>query len=86
MVTTIGIVLGGAMGLLAGYLRGWVDSLIRIIINVTLSIPALLLVIFIVAVRGQSLFNVVLAVSLLAIPALRASSAPAPSRSPTATS
>lgn len=70
VVTAIGIVLGGAMGLLAGYLRGWVDSVVRLIISVTLSIPALLLVIFIVAVRGQSLANVILAVSLLAIPAL----------------
>lgn len=70
MVTLIGIVVGGTLGILAGYLRGWVDSVVRLVINVTLSIPALLLVIFIVAVRNQSLFNVILAVSLLAIPAL----------------
>ena len=70
VVTTIGIVLGGSLGLLAGYLRGWVDSIVRLFITVTLSVPALLLVIFIVAVRGQSLANVIFAVSLLAIPAL----------------
>lgn len=70
MVTTIGIGIGGAMGLLAGYLRGWVDSVMRVIINVTLSVPALLLVIFIVAVFDQSLWVVIFAVSLLAIPAL----------------
>ncbi len=70
MVTLIGIGIGGVLGLLAGYLRGWVDSLVRLLISVTLSIPALLLVIFIVAIRSQSLFNVILAVSLLAIPAL----------------
>jgi peptide/nickel transport system permease protein len=70
MVTLIGIVGGGALGLLAGYLRGWVDSIVRLLISVTLSIPALLLVIFIVAVRGQSLWTVIIAVSLLAIPAL----------------
>lgn len=69
-VTAIGIVVGGLMGLLAGYLRGWVDSIMRLIITVTLSIPALLLVIFIVTIRSQSLFTVILAVSLLAIPAL----------------
>lgn len=70
MVTFIGIVGGGLLGLLAGYLRGWVDSVVRVIINVTLSVPALLLVIFIVSIRGQSLLNVILAVSLLAVPAL----------------
>lgn len=70
MVTAIGIGVGGTMGLLAGYLKGKVDIVVQMIINVTLSVPALLLVIFIVTVRGQSLFNVILAVSLLAIPAL----------------
>jgi len=69
-VTFIGIVVGGAMGLIAGYFRGWFDSVVRVIINVTLSVPALLLVIFIVTIRGRGIANVVLAVSLLAIPAL----------------
>ncbi|MEM9041011.1 MAG: ABC transporter permease [Actinomycetota bacterium] len=69
-VTVIGIGVGGGMGLVAGYYRGWVDSVVRIIINVTLSIPALLLVIFIVTIRGQSLITVIGALSLLAIPAL----------------
>jgi peptide/nickel transport system permease protein len=69
-VTAIGIVVGGALGLIAGYYKGWFDSVIRLVINVTLSIPALLLVIFIVTVRGRDIWNVIFAVSLLAIPAL----------------
>lgn len=69
-VTAIGIVIGGSLGLLAGYLRGWVDSAVRLLINVTLSIPALLLVIFIVTTRDQALWAVIFAVSLLAIPSL----------------
>ncbi|WP_051062832.1 ABC transporter permease [Ilumatobacter nonamiensis] len=69
-VTFIGIFVGGAMGLVGGYFKGWFDSAMRLIINTTLSIPALLLVIFIVTVRGRSLANVIFAVSLLAIPAL----------------
>jgi ABC-type dipeptide/oligopeptide/nickel transport system permease subunit len=36
MVTAIGIVDGGALGLLAGYLRGKTDSVVRLIINATL--------------------------------------------------
>ena len=70
MVTAIGIFFGGLLGLFAGYYKGWFDSAVRLVISVTLSIPALLLVIFIVAVRSQSLWNVILAVSFLAIPAL----------------
>jgi len=70
VVTVVGILVGGSLGLLSGYLRGWFDAIVRIIISTTLSVPSLLLVIFIVAVRDQSLFNVILAVTLLAIPAL----------------
>lgn len=70
VVTAVGILVGGAMGLVAGYFRGWVDTVVRLLVNTTLSIPALLLVIFIVAVRSQSLANVIFAVTLLAIPAL----------------
>jgi peptide/nickel transport system permease protein len=69
-VTTIGILLGGLLGLLAGYLQGWTDSSVRLLISVTLSIPALLLVIFIVTINDQSLWSVIIAVSLLAIPSL----------------
>ncbi len=69
-VTFIGILVGGAMGLVAGYFRGWIDSVVRVIINATLSVPSLLLVIFIVTIRGQELTTVILALSLLAIPAL----------------
>lgn len=68
--TVVGIGLGGLLGLLAGYLRGWADSLVRLVINVTLSVPALVLVTFIVAVRDQSLFNVTLAICILAVPAI----------------
>ena len=70
LVTILGIGIGGGMGLVAGYYRGWLDSLVRLIINVTLSIPALLLVIFIVTIRGQSEKWVVIALTLLAVPAL----------------
>jgi peptide/nickel transport system permease protein len=68
--TAVGILLGGILGMLAGYLRGWVDTVVSMMIAVALSIPALVLVTFIVAVRGQSLFNVTLAVCILAVPAL----------------
>lgn len=70
VVTFFGIFIGGGLGLLAGYLKGWFDTVVLLVINVTLSVPALLLVIFIVSIRDQSLNNVILAVSLLAIPAL----------------
>ena len=40
----ISLVLGVTSGALAGYFRGWVDDLVMYIVNVTWSIPTLLLV------------------------------------------
>jgi peptide/nickel transport system permease protein len=41
--TAIAGLIGVGLGLIAGYYRGWIDSLISFLINVTLSIPLLLL-------------------------------------------
>ncbi|HUA75487.1 MAG TPA: ABC transporter permease [Solirubrobacteraceae bacterium] len=41
--TAIAALIGVVLGMLAGYYRGWVDSLISFVVNVTLSIPVLLL-------------------------------------------
>ena len=41
--TAIALLIGVALGLVAGYYRGWIDSVISFVINVTLSIPVLLL-------------------------------------------
>jgi peptide/nickel transport system permease protein len=39
----IGMVIGGALGIVAAYWRGWVDTIITTYFNVTLSIPNLIL-------------------------------------------
>lgn len=46
--TAIGLVVGGTLGMLAGYFRGWVDRVISILIDCLLAIPALVLAIMIV--------------------------------------
>ena len=46
----IGMLIGGALGIVAAYWRGWVDSVITMYFNVTLSIPTLILVLAMVAV------------------------------------
>ena len=43
------------MGTAAGYLRGWLDSVLGFLIDTLLALPALLLVITVVALRGQAL-------------------------------
>ena len=68
--TAIGIVVGGLIGLIAGFFRGVYDTIALLFINTILSVPSLLLVIFFVAIRGRSLSNVITSISFLAIPAL----------------
>ena len=52
---------GVTIGALAGYLGGWVDTLIGRLMDVLLAFPGILLAIALVAVLGPSLTNVVLA-------------------------
>ncbi|MEJ2211537.1 MAG: ABC transporter permease [Anaerolineae bacterium] len=59
---------GIALGLVAGYVGGWVDRLIGWLVNVMLSFPAVLLALTIVAALGTGTFNVVIAVGVSAIP------------------
>ena len=68
--TLIGAVIGGVMGLVSGYFKGWIDDVIGSAINVLLSLPALMFAMLIVTVMEQSLRNVIIAVSILSIPAM----------------
>ena len=51
------LVMGVTLGLVAGFLRGWVESLIMGLADLQLSIPRVLLLIAVTAVIGPSLLN-----------------------------
>jgi peptide/nickel transport system permease protein len=55
---------GTTLGMIAGYRRGWVEVAVMRVVDVFLSIPAVLLAIITVAVLGPSLVNVVLVLAL----------------------
>lgn len=65
----LGFLVGGAIGMSAGYFRGKVDLLAVGFIDILLAFPALVLALTFVAYLGQSLFNVTLALGILSIPA-----------------
>lgn len=56
----IAATLGMIIGAIAGYLGGRVDSIITNMVNLVLSLPYLLFVVFIAAILGRSLVNVIL--------------------------
>jgi peptide/nickel transport system permease protein len=64
LAVVISVSLGTLLGMLAGYFRGWVDQLIQFVINVSWSIPSLLLVIAFSLALGKGFWQVFLAVGL----------------------
>lgn len=68
-VLAIGMVVGGTIGLLAGFLRGRLEVLLMAVVDIFLAFPALILLIAIVAFLGANLTNVVMGISLVSIPA-----------------
>lgn len=68
----ISVALGGTagviLGLISGYLSGWVDSVIMRLCDVLLAFPGILLAIGIVAVLGPGVTNVIYAVAVFSVP------------------
>lgn len=58
--TTIGIILGA----LAGYYRGWVDTLIMRLVDVMLSIPSFFLILAVIAFLTPSMLNIMIVIGL----------------------
>jgi len=65
---TFAIVVGAALGAVAGYAGGWSDNIIMRVMDVLLAFPSLLLSIAIVAVLGPGLINALLAIAFVSIP------------------
>ena len=58
-------VLGTVLGIVAGYLGGWVDQLIMRVTDTWLALPALTFAIFLAAVVGPSEMNIVIILGLV---------------------
>ena len=58
-------VVGGAMGILAGYLRGWVDLLISRLIDIWMAFPPVLFSILLIAVLGPGLSSIIIAIVVI---------------------
>jgi peptide/nickel transport system permease protein len=61
------MVVGGAIGMISGYIGGRVDLFIMQVMDVMLSFPSLILGLIIVALLGQELINLIIAIALTAV-------------------
>ena len=64
----IGMIIGGFLGVLAGYYGKFLDTAIMRVMDVLLSFPTLITGIIIVALLGPSLVNVIIAITFTLIP------------------
>ena len=79
LAITIGLAIGTLLGMVAGYFRGWLDTIIENLMNVMLAFPPLLLTIFVVTffnkpdtaeATKRPLWPIILSLVVLSIPPL----------------
>jgi dipeptide transport system permease protein len=68
IVVTLSLSVGIFLGLVAGFFRGWLETMIMRLMDIILALPSLLLAIVIVAILGPGLVNAMIAVAIVYVP------------------
>ncbi len=68
LVVVVSLSIGTCLGLIAGYVGGWLDTLVMRLMDILMSLPSILLAIVVVTILGQNLTNAIIAVSVTVIP------------------
>ena len=63
----LGLLIGGSVGVIAGYYRGRVEASLMAFMDILLAFPSLVLALSLVTALGQNLRDVVIAIGILAI-------------------
>lgn len=66
--TALAALVGGLLGLIAGYVRGLTETLIMGLVDILLAFPALILALSLTSFLGASVQNVIIAIGVLAVP------------------
>ena len=64
---SFGIILGGTLGVLSGYFRGWTDRIASIVMLILLSFPGLILAILITALLDRGLATIAITLGILGV-------------------
>ena len=65
VITAISLFFGGLVGLIAGYYRGWIDTVISAVIDVFWGFPLILVAVLLVGAMGPGLPALMLAVAII---------------------
>jgi peptide/nickel transport system permease protein len=68
--TVIAMLIAVPIGLIAGYYRGWIDTVIARLTDVLLAFPFIILAVGLAAILGPSLLNATIALGVAAVPGL----------------
>ncbi len=66
----LGLLLGSTLGLVGGYMMGWIDEVIMRLLDAMMAFPVILLYMIIIAAVGASAVNVVLAIAIVGTPGI----------------
>ncbi len=66
--TSLALVIGVPMGMVAGYARGWLDDFLMRILDALLAIPAILLALTLVTALGPGVPQLIVAIGVLGVP------------------
>jgi peptide/nickel transport system permease protein len=69
LAPVIGVTIGGALGMLAGYFRGRLETFVVGGVDVLLAFPPLVFALALTTYLGQSILNITLVIGILGIPA-----------------
>jgi peptide/nickel transport system permease protein len=65
----IGLALGGSLGLLAGFRRGWLDAIVGVMVDALLAFPALVLALIVSVYVGRGVDSMIATLAVLSVPA-----------------
>ncbi|MBI2710085.1 MAG: ABC transporter permease [Actinobacteria bacterium] len=66
----IAMLIGGSIGLIAGYFGGKIETFMMAAVDIMLAFPTLVLALAIVAILGQGLSTTMIAITVVAVPAM----------------
>ena len=65
----IGLALGGAIGLFAGFRRSWLDAVVGVLVDALLAFPALILALIVSVYVGRGVASMIATLAVLSVPA-----------------
>lgn len=67
-VVVVSMIVGGTLGIVAGYLGGWTSTIILRLTDVIFSFPSLLMALIVLYILGPSIINVIMILSITRLP------------------